>query len=220
MGLDQSRVPSPPRLPHLLIVEHDVAITERIVRTLEDRRLDVDYDLCISHRTASSKLLASPYQVVIGDAQLSEADDCFLLTRTQTLHPVVPFVTMASASAKESARRLLKEGAFDLITSPLDHEQAVSTILLALWQSKLMNLIACNEKALGKYDEHIKAYPCGSEMETFFKRTLSAIEASIRTYEKVMWRVEDRPIGFSNFARAVEFHTKRRALERLDELGT
>lgn len=83
-----------------------------------------------------------------------------------------------------------------------------------------MNLIACKEKALEKYDEHIKAYPWGSEMETFFKRTLSAIEALIRTYEKAMWRVEDRPIGFSNFARTVEFHTKRRALERLDKLGT
>jgi len=50
-------------------------------------------------------------------------------------------------------------------------------------------------------------------------RTLSAIEASIRTYEKTMWQVEDRPIGFSNIAKTVEFHTKQQAMERLDRLG-
>jgi len=52
-----------------------------------------------------------------------------------------------------------------------------------------------------------------------FKRTLLAIEASIRTYEKTMWQVEDRPIGFSNIAKTVEFHTKQQAMERLDRLG-
>lgn len=179
----------------------------------------MNFDLCTSHRKAVSKLAASPYHVIIGDAQLVEADDCFLLTRTQTLHPMIPFVTTASRSVKESARRVLKEGAFDLITHPLDHEQAVSAVLLALWHRKLMNLIACKEKALEKYQEHIQTHPWGSEMAAMFKRTLSVIDASIRTYEQTRWQVEDFPLGFSNFAKTVEFHTKQRALERLDKLG-
>src|SRR5262249_17969621 len=98
-------------------------------------------------------------QLIISGAQLAEMDDFLLLRRTKAFHTYVPLVVTASASEKDSARRLLTKGAFDLITTPLEHEQTVGTIRLALWQSKLMGLIAHKEETLEKYRQHMTDYP-------------------------------------------------------------
>jgi DNA-binding NtrC family response regulator len=219
MSLEHSGVISPPRFPRLLIVEDNVSITTRLIRTLEDRRLHLGFDLCTSHRQAVSQLVASPYQVIIGNAHLAEMDDRLLLNRIDLLQGSVPLVITASPFEKECARRVLEQRAFDLIPTPIDHEQAVSPILLALRQSKVANLIASKDKTMEKYREHRTAYPSGNEMDAFFIKTLSAIDASIRAYEKTLGGVEASAMGFSNVAKAMEYRTKQRALARLDLFG-
>ena len=123
-----SATPGPTRFPRILIAEKHFPTFESLVNTIADRRLDADFDFSTSHRGAVRKLLASPYELIISGACLAEMDDFLLLKRTQTLETSVPLVVTADASEKPSARRVLLEGAFDLITNPLDHEQTVSTI--------------------------------------------------------------------------------------------
>src|SRR5262245_63826446 len=110
--------------------------------------------------------------------------DFLLLKRAQALHTFVPFVVTASASEKEVARRALNHGAFDLILTPLDHEQTVNTIRRALWQNKLVELIARREKALEQYRRHLDAYPGTRKMyETFLsslQRMVSCFDQSIQ----------------------------------------
>jgi DNA-binding NtrC family response regulator len=219
MGRDLSRALSPPRFPHLLIVEDNVSITTRLVRTLEDRRLHLGFDLCTSHRQAVSQLVASPYQVIIGNARLAEMDDRLLLNRIDLLQGSVPLVITASPFEKECARRVLEQGAVDLIPTPIDHEQAISAILLAVRQSRVATLIVSKEKTLEKYREHMAAYPLGNEMDAFFKKTLSAIDASIRAYEKTLGGGDASAMGFSNVAKAMEYRTRQQALARLDTFG-
>jgi DNA-binding NtrC family response regulator len=119
------------------------------------------------------KLLASPYELIISGPCLAEMDDFLFLKRTQTLETSVPLVVTADASEKPSARRVLLEGALDLITNPLDHEQTVSTIRLALWHNKLTALIARKEHTLDKYRQHVADYPAEKRMEEAFTRTLT-----------------------------------------------
>lgn len=150
MNMDFSRIASPGRFPRLLIAADYASTVEPLLRTFRDGRLDVDFDLCTSQTNAVRKLLASPYQLIIAGARLAEMDDYFLLKRSQSLEGFVPFVISASASEKQSASRVLAQGAFDFIPTPIDHEQTVNTILLALWQSKLRSLMACKETGIRK----------------------------------------------------------------------
>jgi DNA-binding NtrC family response regulator len=53
---------------------------------------------------------------------LAELDDFLLLKRIQALEAFVPLVITATTGDKASARRLLEQGAFDLITTPVEHE--------------------------------------------------------------------------------------------------
>src|SRR5215475_3728631 len=168
MDLDLSHVTSSGRLPRLLIAESNLSTFEPLIRTLRDERLDIDFDVCTSHWSAVWKLLASPYQLIISGVQLAERHDFLLLKRAQARHTFVPVVVTASASEKEGARRALNHGAFDLIPTPLDHDQTVNTVRLALWQNKLMELIARREKTLEQYRRHLDAYPGNRNMyETF-----------------------------------------------------
>jgi DNA-binding NtrC family response regulator len=179
MSPDLSHSTLPARFPRILIAENDFSIFESLIHTIGDRRLDSDFDVCTSRDHVLRKFLGPPYQLIISGAHLAEMDDFFLLKHSQILQRFVPFVVTASAAEKESARRALMKGAFDLITSPLEHEQAVSTIRRALWQSRLITFVACKERALEKYREHMAAYPAGNQVDETFKRTLSAMQESI-----------------------------------------
>jgi len=153
--------------------------------------------------------------MVISNVHLAEANDFLLLKHNRNVQPLVPFVVTASGSETESSRRALEEGAFDFITTPLEYEQTVSTILLALWQSRLMTLIASNERTLEKYREHMAAYPSGNDMDATFKKTLSSIQQSILSYQQSILRCE----GFADLATIVKTQARKRALERLDALS-
>ena len=212
-----SDVTSSPRFPRVLIAENNFSTFESLIDTFGKSRLDLDFDLCTSRDGAMRKLVDSPYQLVISDTHLAETDNFSLLKRTQARDTFVPFLITANAAntqEKESARRVLGQGAFDLISLPPEFEQTVSTILLALWQSRFMTLILCKERAVEKYREHMAAYPSGNQMDATFKQTLSAIQASILSYQQTVLRVE----GFADLATKVETQTRKRALERLDGL--
>ncbi|HKC95740.1 MAG TPA: response regulator, partial [Nitrospira sp.] len=86
---------------------------------------------------------------------------------------------------------------------------------MALWESKLMTLIACNERAVEKYRDHMATYPSGNQMDETFKRTLSAIQASIVSYQQTVLRTE----GFADLATKVANQARKKALERLDALS-
>jgi DNA-binding NtrC family response regulator len=205
-----------PIFSRLLIAEKDFSDVEPLIRTFGDRHLDVDYDICSSYPTAMRKLLASPYQLIICGVHLAEINDFLLLERTKALDPVVPFVVTANASEKESACRLLEQGAFDVITRPLDHAQTVRTIRLALWHNKLRDIIARKEKALDKYNQHVTDYPDDrKEIEKLFKRTLSCFDTTISCVEGTILRLDATQGCFSNLATEVEQQARKRALERL-----
>jgi hypothetical protein len=87
-----------------------------------------------------------------------------------------------------------------------------------LWQSKLQNLIARKEKTIDKYRQHIADYPhVGEAFETSLVRALAALESTISTVEQTILRMEESIERFSDFATSVEHHTRKKALERLDE---
>ena len=163
---------------------------------------------------------ASPYQLIISGVQLAEMDDFFLLKQAQKLQRFVPFVVTASASEKEVACRVLKHGAFDLIPTPLDHEQTVNTIRLALWQNTLMELIARKEKAFEKYRRHLDAYPGTRKKDDAFHNALSSLQRMVSCFDQSLQAIliEGSIKCLANLARIVEQKAQAGAWERLDSL--
>ena len=196
------------------MAENHFSIVESLIQTFADRRLHLDFDVCTSHHTALHKLLAFPYHLIISDVQLAEFDDFLLLKRTKALETFVPLVITATTGNKASARRLLEQGAFDLITTPLEHEQTVDTIRLALWHNKLQAIIASRDKALEKYRQHIDNYP-GKRTDEAFQTILILIEQTVSAHDRTIGRIETSIKCLANLGKE---QAREQALRRLNTL--
>ena len=136
------------------------------------------------------------------------------MKRTQALEVFVPLVITATTGDKASARRLLEQGAFDLITTPLEHEQTVDTIRLALWHNKLQAIIASRDKALEKYRQHIDNYP-GKRTDEAFQTILILIEQTVSAHDRTIGRIETSIKCLANLGKE---QAREQALRRLNTL--
>lgn len=211
--LTDSARPSPSRI---LIAESDPSTLESLARTIDEGPLEATFHFCTSSDAFMDKALGSPYQLIICGVHLSEMNDFFLLKHNQVFQPCVPFVVTASASDRQSARRSLEYGAFDLIMRPFSSVQAMNTIREALWQNKLLALIDNEEKALQKYRQHFTVYPGDKKMKKVFRKALLAVQKTITSYEKTIQRIEESRMCFLHLATGIEKKTRERAWNRLD----
>jgi CheY-like chemotaxis protein len=216
LGSDLSHVPSS-LFPRVLLADGNLAAVESLARTFGDRRLDFDYEICTSHDQVAQKLFRSPksYQLIISSVRLAEINNFFLLKHSHTLQPFVPFVITAGPSERNSSRRALEEGAFDLISTPLEYEQTVSTIRLGLWHQKVKALIASRDKVIDRYRHHLAHYP-GDKRGEAFRTILTLIKQSFLAHEQAIDRIEACIKCIANFDQTVEQSIRERALERLD----
>jgi DNA-binding NtrC family response regulator len=210
---------SPCSSSRVLLAQYDPLVVGALAETLEKSLPKVDFEICTSHDHAIERLITSPYHVIISDVHLAEMEAFFLLKHSEVLQKSVPVVITAAASDKQAARQALEYGAFDLITRPLKPDQAVATIRLALWQNKLLTLIASKEKAVERYHQHCAVYPADKKMKETFRKSLFLVQRTISSYPKTMQQIEESMMCFSYLAGKVEKQVRERALERLDTLS-
>lgn len=204
--------------PRVLIAEEFESDTQSLIRTCHDSLLNLAVDHCASPESAVSKVMTAPYQLIIGGARMAERKGFFFLNSTRMLPTYAPFIVTASAADKTSAGRVLDRGAFDLLTYPLEQEQAILTIRLALWHQQIKTCIAGREKALAQYRQHLADYPGDQNTKNIVLRALSSIEKTLSCAEITYQHLEASMGRLSDLARQTEFRTKQRAFERLDAL--
>ena len=204
---------APTRISQILIAESNVSTVESLINTLTASKRGLDYDVCTSHDSAVLKLFHSPppYELVISSVHLAEMYNFLLLKHNRFCHPMVPFVVTTSASEPESSRRALEHGAFDIIPTPLDHEQTMRTIRVALWHNRSKALIAFREKVLETYLQHLEDYS-GDKAATD-----EACDGALSVMLKAITSVNKSILRLSVLAANVKDQVRKRALARLNE---
>jgi len=200
----------------VLIAEYDSLALEALAHTLGRSLPEVRFDVCASCDHAMEKLIAIPYNLIISDVHLAEMDDFILLKHSNVLQKSIPVVITAAASDRQAVRQALGYGAFDLITRPVRPNEAVATIRLALWQNKLLAIIASKEKAIEKYRQHFAVYPADKKMKETFRKSLFLVQRTVSSYSKTILQIEETMMCFSHLAASVEKDARERALNRLD----
>jgi hypothetical protein len=77
------------------------------------------------------------------------------------------------------ASKYLEKDAFDLIVKPIVAHEAAETVRLALWQNKLLQLLASRERARSRFQEHMKFFPHARQMEEEFASKNAVYEWTI-----------------------------------------
>ena len=74
------------------------------------------------------------------------------------------------------ASTYLEKDAFDLIVKPIVPQEASQTVCLALWQSRLLQLLTSKDRASSRFRDHMKAFPHALKAREGFASLLTAYE--------------------------------------------
>jgi DNA-binding response OmpR family regulator len=105
-----------PRL--ILVVENDPPLLQTLAETVTA----LGYDATLATTAADGMTLAevAPPAAIILDMAVPALTGMTTLDRLKALHPGVPIIMVAPVSAESFARDMLKRGAFDYVTKPLN----------------------------------------------------------------------------------------------------
>jgi DNA-binding NtrC family response regulator len=123
--------------PRILIIDDEPASLMAFAEGLRDRLDAVEIDLAKSAEAALSLIPPLQYDVIVCDLVLPGMDGVGLLHSARRRWPeaVVVLVTGRDLNAKE---RALAHGAFAFVTKPIQLDEFVKVIALALQRANLM----------------------------------------------------------------------------------
>ncbi len=121
----------------ILVVDDEVDMLQLLKRSLSS-------DLGCSVETASSgeealkRVAEGPWDLVLADIRMPGMDGLELLEMIKRQRPDQTVVLMTAFGRVETAVRAMKNGAFDFITKPFDHEALIVRLEKALERSRLL----------------------------------------------------------------------------------
>ncbi len=199
----------------VLIAETDPHTLHILPRILSDRIPGLAIETCTSAEELSRKSELASYSTIAMSPVLLQA---FRFLKFKRPHQITaPLLITAGKQDRWSAQRMLQREAFDLIVKPIDPRQAAQAVRLALWQNKLLQLLASKERALSRFRHHMEAFPDDLRLEMAFLKKLEMFDQTLLTVStsiRLMLNVEQES-SFFDMAASIERRARERALERL-----
>jgi DNA-binding response OmpR family regulator len=117
----------------ILVVENDPPLLQALADTVSQ----LGYDATLATTVADGVTLAELARpdAILLDVGVREVAGTPALERLKNLHPDVPIITVASASAEHLARETLKRGAFDYVMQPFNVSHLTEVLRAALRRS-------------------------------------------------------------------------------------
>ena len=123
--------------PEILIVDDEPDMLEMLRRSLE-ADLDCRLSTAASAKEALQILSESPVDLALVDIKMPEMDGLELLELIKRKWPDLTVVMMTAYGTIETAVYAMKQGAYDFITKPFDHEALLLRLEKALERSTLL----------------------------------------------------------------------------------
>jgi DNA-binding NtrC family response regulator len=113
-----------------LVAEDDASVRRAVCRALG--QLDLEVTEVPNGREAIERLTATPFEVVVSDLSMPEADGFEVLDMVRTEQPRTPVVVLTAAGTMRQCVRAMRAGAFDFVTKPFQVEVLQSAVRAAL----------------------------------------------------------------------------------------
>lgn len=114
----------------ILIVDDEPQILTLVSRFLE--RSGFDVQTAAGGEKALECLRSTPFALVLSDLKMPNVDGERILQEVQARYPDTIFILMTAFGTIDSAVSVLRQGAYDYLTKPLDLEDLRSTVARAL----------------------------------------------------------------------------------------
>jgi DNA-binding NtrC family response regulator len=190
----------------VLVVDDEIKNAELTALDLRDAGHEVSF--VNGSRPALEQLESSPFDAVITDLRMAPPDGLALLAEVRRRWPATRVVLMTAYATIESARRALKEGAYDYVDKEGEFREELKSILERAGRET--QLQAENRRLEGTVDSLRKgAAPVVGDSPAM-RQALSLADRVAVTDSTVLLRGESGT-GKDLFARAIHFGSRRAA---------
>lgn len=121
----------------ILIVDDEIDMLKLLKRSLEPD-LACDVQTAVSGEKALQLLADVPFDLVLADIKMPGMDGLQLLAAVKERMPEMTVIMMTAHGSIENAVEAMKNGAYDFITKPFDHETLIVRLEKALERSSLL----------------------------------------------------------------------------------
>jgi DNA-binding NtrC family response regulator len=190
----------------VLVVDDEIKNAELTALELRDAGHQVEF--VNGAKAALQKLEAAPCDAVVTDLRMPPPDGLALLREIRERWPTTRVVLMTAYATMDSARRALKDGAYDFVDKEGEFREELKTILeRAARESRLQ---AENQRLEGTVDSLRKGLTTVVGESAALRQALSLAERVAPTDSTVLLRGESGT-GKDLFARAIHFSSRRAA---------
>lgn len=117
-------------MKRILVIDDDTYICNLLVNYLEQNGYQADYSL--SGKKGIKLIEKNEFDLVLSDFRLPDSDGMEVLQRIKELKPYLPVIIMTAYADVRMAVKLIKSGAFDYVTKPIQPEEILSLINRAI----------------------------------------------------------------------------------------
>jgi DNA-binding NtrC family response regulator len=115
-----------------LLVDDDPALLEALSRALALRLPHIRVETCSSAGAAFQRIATRDYDLILSDLRMPGVEGLALLGMIRKLRPTTPFILMTADSASLPATTAKAQGAFRVLSKPLDRDVLIATVNEAL----------------------------------------------------------------------------------------
>jgi len=169
-----------PAKPRLLIVDDEEDMLRLLKRSLS-ADLECEIQTASNAYQAMTLLEESPFDVVLADIRMPGMNGMEFLGRVRQEFPGLTVVMMTAYGTIDLAVQSIKQGAYDFITKPFEHEKLVHLMAKALERSRLVQenlLLQRKIEEQESLDEMVGASP---KMQQIFEtiRLISSADVTV-----------------------------------------
>jgi signal transduction histidine kinase len=119
-------------IPHVLIVDDDLALLRALPEALRLRMKELTVDTCDSASEALRRISAIDYDAIVTDIKMPGMDGLALLSEIHALRPNTPALLITGHGEHDLAVQALRGGAYDFIQKPIEREYFVAALTRAI----------------------------------------------------------------------------------------
>src|SRR5882724_1625993 len=119
-------------VPHVLIVDDDLALLRALPDALHLRMKELAVDTCDSAQTALDRIASIDYDAIVTDIKMPGMDGLALLTEIRALRPHTPALLITGHGEHDLALQALRGGAYDFIQKPIERDYFVAALARAI----------------------------------------------------------------------------------------
>lgn len=160
-------------VPHVLIVDDDLALLSALPEALQLRMERVLVDTCDTAREALTRIASTDYDAIVSDIKMPGMDGLALLAEIRAVRPKTPTLLITGHGEHDLALQALRGGAYDFIQKPIDRDYFVAALTRAIQVRQMSRKLEAQQAAL---ERHASELECTVEARTHELREANRIK--------------------------------------------